>query len=52
MGLGNSGESISPGIAHVCSVCSVKECDSNNLLCPSTTVAPHPLRRGDSLLGN
>lgn len=51
MGLGDSGENISPGTAHACSVCSVKECDSNNL-CPSTTVAPHPLRRGDSLAGN
>lgn len=52
-GLGSSGENISQGIAHVCSACSVTECDPNGLLCPSITGSPvPPLRRGDSLSGN
>lgn len=51
-GMGSSGENISQVIAHVWLACSMRGCDPNNFLCPSTTVPPLPLRRGDSLSGN
>lgn len=51
-GMSSSGENISQVIAHVCLACSVRGCDPNNFLCPSTAVPPLPLRRGDSLSGN